>query len=106
METMGISAVGMLWFTSAGQYKDFLAIFEDASVMPGTFSKWQERASQMHDSVINKGGVIIKAYASPEEFKTWCATNNHGFNAEGRMAFASFKAAQKIGQTHPAQKDQ
>lgn len=106
METMGISAVGMLWFTSAGQYKDFLVIFEDANVLPGTFSKWQERASQMHDNVINKGGVIIKAYASPDEFRTWCATNNHGLNAEGRMAFASFKAAQKIGQTHPAQKDQ
>lgn len=106
METMGISAVGMLWFTSAGQYKDFLAIFEDANVMPDTFSKWQERATQMRENVINKGGVIIKAHASPDEFRAWCAAHNHRLNAEGRMAFASFKAAQKIGQTHPAQENQ
>ena len=106
MERMGISAVGMLWFSSAGQYKDFLAIFEDRGGMPSTFSRWQERAAQMHDNVISKGGVIIKAYASPDEFRSWCGAHNHGLNADGRMAFASFQAAQKISQSHPAQKDQ
>ncbi|NNA01929.1 hypothetical protein [Pseudomonas lundensis] len=105
MEQMGISAVGMLWFSSAGQYKDFLAIFEDAEVMPSTFSKWQERATQIHDNVINTGSVIIKAYASPDEFRAWCAAHNHGLDAKGRMAFASFQAAQKINQAHPAQKN-
>jgi hypothetical protein len=59
----------------------------------------------MHESIISQGGVVIKAYASPDEFKAWCAANRHSLNAEGRMAFSSFQAAQKIGYSHPAHKD-
>ena len=106
MDKMQISAVGMLWFRNATQYAEYMVIFEDAHVMPATYSSWQKRAIQMYENLMRDGHVAVKVQASPEEFRAWCAAHDHGLNASGRMAFASFKAAEKFGQAHTSQKDQ
>lgn len=106
MSTMQISAVGMLWFRNAAQYAEYLSIFEDAHVMPATYSSWQKRATQMYEGLMRSGHVAVKVQASPEEFRAWCAAHGHGLNASGRMGFASFKAAEKFRKAHPAQDDQ
>lgn len=95
MERMGISAVGMLWFTNSAQYAEYMAIFEDSNVMSPTYARWKKRATEMYESVLRSGKDAIKVHASPDEFSAWCHSNAKGLNAEGRMAFAAFKAAQK-----------
>ncbi|WP_051414839.1 hypothetical protein [Pseudomonas sp. QTF5] len=105
MERMGISAVGMLWFRNTAQYAEYIAIFEDSTVMPTSYSKWQKRATEMYENILRKGGVVIKVHASPDEFRAWCVSNGKGLNADGRMGFAAFKAAEKIRQTHAGHED-
>lgn len=106
MSTMQISAVGMLWFRNATQYAEYMELFEDSHVMPATYSSWQKRAIQMYENLMRGGHVAVKVQASPEEFRAWCTAHDHGLNASGRMAFASFKAAEKFRKAHPAQEDQ
>lgn len=96
METMGISAVGMLWFTNSAQYAEYMALFEDAETMSPTYAKWQKRATDIYENAVRSGSNVIKVHASPDEFKSWCVANSKGLNSEGRMAFAAFKARDKI----------
>lgn len=103
MSTMQVSAVGMLWFRNATQYAEYMAIFEDAQVMSPTYSGWLKRANSLYENVLRQGGTVIKVHASPEEWRAWCVEHGHGLNADGRMTFASFKAAEKIREANPDQ---
>lgn len=100
MNTMKVSAVGLLWFRNAPQYAEYLAIFEDAHVMSPTYSKWLKQASQLYENLIRQGHVVVKVQASPQEWSTWCVNAGHRLNADGRMAFASYKAAEKLRGAH------
>lgn len=106
MSQMKVSAWGMLWFRNAQQYAEYLALFEDAHVLPATYSQWQKRATQAYENILRQGAVAMKIQASPEEFRSWCIEHGHGLNAAGRMAFGSFKAAEKFRQSHPDQENQ
>ncbi|EPF5011074.1 TPA: hypothetical protein ACXJQA_005973 [Pseudomonas aeruginosa] len=101
MERTRISGIGMMWFKNATQYAQFLAIFEDAHVMPTTYSQWFKRANGAYEQFLRQGAFVVKAQASPEEFKAWCAKHGHRLNADGRMAFGSFKAMEKFSQANP-----
>jgi len=96
MERMEIKAIGILWFTNSTQYAQYLAIFDDASVMAPTYAKWQKRAAEVYETALRSGKDVIKVYAGADEFKTWCIANGKGLNAEGRMNFAAFKAGEKF----------
>ena len=96
METIGIRAIGVLWFKNSTQYAEYLAVFDDAHVMAASFSKWQKRAAEVYETALRSGKEVIKVYAGIDEFKAWCIANRKGLNAEGRMAFAAFKAAEKF----------
>lgn len=106
MEGIKVSATGMLWFRNAAQFAEFLAIFEDAAVLPKSYSQWHKRATELYENLLRQGHVVIKAQASPDEFRAWCDANGYLLNAEGRMAFSSSKAAEKIRQAHPVEKNQ
>ncbi|SEJ53118.1 hypothetical protein SAMN04244572_04365 [Azotobacter beijerinckii] len=105
MTGMQVTAVGMLWFRNAAQYAEYLALFEDAHVLPKTFSRWHKLATDMYESQIRKGMVVVKAEATPDEFRAWCSANGHRFNAEGRMKFGAFKAYEKLVKSHPVYVD-
>ncbi len=106
MNTMKVSAVGMLWFRNATQYGEYMAIFEDAQVMSPTYSHWHKRATEAYENLLRQGHVAVKVQASPDEWQAWCSANGHRLNADGRMAFSSFKAAEKLGHGQPAQDNQ
>lgn len=101
MTGLQVNAVGMLWFRNATQYAEYLALFEDGHILPQSFSKWQKMATNMYESQIRNGMVVIKAEATPDEFKAWCSANGHRLNAEGRIKFGAFKAHEKLLQSHP-----
>jgi hypothetical protein len=105
METRKPDAWGMLWFLNSRQYAEYLALFEDAHVMPSTFGQWQKRATQMYEELLRKGAVVMKIHASPDEFRTWCGLKGHRLNADGRMAFGSFKAYEKLRDAHSSHED-
>ncbi|WP_323158262.1 hypothetical protein [Pseudomonas viridiflava] len=96
MQKMEIKAVGILWFKNSAQYAEYLAIFDDASVMAPTYAKWKKRGNEVYEAALRSGQEVIKVYASADEFKTWCIAHKKGLNAEGRMNFAAFKAGEKF----------
>ncbi|EKA29714.1 hypothetical protein [Pseudomonas aeruginosa] len=97
-----INGIGMMWFKNATQYADFMAIFEDAHVMPATYSQWFKRANSLYEQFLRQGAFVVKVQTSPEEFTAWCARYGHRFNADGRVAFGSFKAMEKFNQANPS----
>lgn len=106
METRKPDAWGMLWFLNARQYADYMVLFEDANVMPPTFGRWQKRATQMYEELLRQGAVVMKIHANADEFRAWCSLHGHRLNADGRMAFGSFKACEKLRGAHANHEDQ
>lgn len=105
MRSMPVSATGMLWFRNAAQYAEYLVLFEDSHVLPRSFSSWQRKATNGYEGLLRQGHVVVKVHAAPEEFQAWCAANGHRLNAAGRIAFAAFKAFEKVRGQHPTQSD-
>lgn len=93
---MKVQAVGILWFRDAGQYHEFKKIFTDADVLSDSYTEWKHDAEKLIKRVEKNGQRVIKAEAETAEFIAWCKKEGIGFDAEGRMQFASFKAYQQL----------
>ena len=106
METMSIEAYGILWFTNSANYTDYRSICEDAGSMPATYAQWKKKTEHLLVGLLREGKTYIKVKAGADEFRAWCAKTGRDLNAAGRIDFATFKAHEKIGQSHPSQKDQ
>lgn len=89
---MQVQALGILWFKDATQYTEYKKIFTDSQVLSESFTEWLRDAEKIVKRYENGGATIIKAYAEPAEFLSWCHANGKTVDSEGRMAFANFKA--------------
>lgn len=92
VNSMQVQAIGILWFKDAIQYHEYKKIFTDSKVLSDSYSDWLKGAEKLVKRYESGGTTVIKAYAEPSEFVTWCGANGKGINSEGRMAFANTKA--------------
>jgi hypothetical protein len=85
---MQVQATGIPWYREQ-DYERLVALFNDGSKLPATFSQWQAKAQGLHDHLTSKGSVVVKAYIDPDTFPEWCRTHGHEMDAQARMAFGN-----------------
>lgn len=87
-----VRVTGIAWFRKE-DYAAARAIMADAERLPETCEKWRYRADRTSAELAAQGVQVIRAIIDPAEFPLWCSANGLNVDAEGRMAFASAKAA-------------
>lgn len=93
---MQVQALGIMWFKDADQYHQYRKIFTDSEVLSVSYSDWLRDAEKIVNRYQNSGTTVIKAYAEPSEFLSWCLANGKTVDSEGRMAFANAKAYEHL----------
>ncbi len=96
MSEMTISATGILWYRTAKEYRDMLAIFVDADILPDTYEDWLAKAEAVEKIKKAEGVRPIRAYIEPSNFSKWCADNGYDVDAHGRLDFAAAFAAKIV----------
>ena len=96
MPEMDISAAGIAWFRTAKDYRDLLAIFPDADILPDTYEDWLAKAKAVEKIKKAEGSRPLRAYIEPGNFPKWCADNGCDVNAHGRAEFAAAYAAKIV----------
>ena len=96
MSELPISVTGIPWFRTPEQYRDLLAIFTDADILPDTYEEWLAKAEGVEKIKKAEGGRPLRAYIEPGNFPKWCADNGCDVNAHGRLEFATAYAAKIV----------
>lgn len=77
----------MVWYKEE-DYELLLTLFDDAELLPLTFSDWSKRAEEKKEEVENVGDQVIKVFIDPETFPEWCASKNLPKDANSRSQLA------------------
>ena len=99
MNTQSIEIVGIPWY-SAEQYAEIKALMKDGHELPRTHAEWQRFAEQAEEHVRRQGKLVVRAHLEPEAFRHFCLRHGLDVDAQGRMKFASWAAAQPGAQGH------
>jgi hypothetical protein len=88
---------GIPWYT-AENYERFLAVVEDAHLLPATYEQWFRGAEESFKYAERKGERPIRVLIDPEHFQTWCKAQGCSTDVEGRMEFVDI-AVSKLAAT-------
>lgn len=77
----------MVWYKEE-DYELLLTLFDDAELLPRTFSDWSQRAEEKKTEVESAGDQVIKVFIDPETFPEWCASKNLPKDANSRSQLA------------------
>lgn len=94
-----ISAVGVSWYRPE-TYDSLRAMMADPEVLPATYEKFLYRALKQEEQQRAAGLAVIRVHLDADEFPGFCRERGLDLNAQGRMAFAAFKAAEMIEARH------
>ncbi|MDK9707188.1 MAG: hypothetical protein OEL83_09065 [Desulforhopalus sp.] len=77
----------MVWYKEE-HYPQLLALFDDAELLPRTYSDWLARAEEKKAEVEAAGDQVMKVFIDPETFPEWCAKKNMPKDANSRAELA------------------
>jgi hypothetical protein len=77
----------MVWYKEE-HYKELLALFDDAELLPQTYQHWLTRAEEKKTEVEAGGDQVIKVFIDPETFPEWCNDKNLRKDANARSQLA------------------
>jgi hypothetical protein len=77
----------MVWYKEE-HYPELLAIFDDAHLLPATYSDWLLRAEAKKTEVEASGDQVIKVFIDPETFPQWCKDKKLPKDANSRSQLA------------------
>ncbi len=89
-----IQVVGLPWYEEAS-YQAVTALMDDANNLFGTYAAWHVLAQRTEQDMRSKGKTTIRVTLDAVHFPAWCRARGLGINAQGRMDYAAFIAAQK-----------
>lgn len=90
-------AVGWFCYKDESQYNELKLIFLDADKLPLTFADWKKKTEEGIRSQETQGTLVIKAHPeSTDDFIEFCRHHGKSLSAEGRIHFASVKAAEHL----------
>ena len=81
------SIQAMVWYKEE-HWDTLKEIFDDADMLPETYSDWLTRAEEMQAKVQAAGDMVIKVYIDPETFPEWCEKKGVKMDAEARSQLA------------------
>lgn len=77
----------MVWYKEE-HYEELLGLFDDAHLLPPTYSSWLTRAEAKKAEVEAAGDQVIKVFIDPETFPQWCADKKLAKDANSRSQLA------------------
>jgi hypothetical protein len=77
----------MVWYKEE-HYKELLALFDDAELLPLTYQDWIVRAEEKKAEIETVGDQVIKVFIDPETFPKWCEERNLPKDANARSQLA------------------
>jgi hypothetical protein len=77
----------MVWYKEE-HYPELLGLFDDAHLLPRTYSDWLARAEEKKAEVEAAGDQVMKVFIDPETFPEWCAKKNMPKDANSRAELA------------------
>lgn len=92
-----IVAVGIPWYRRE-DYPALLQLFVDGHVLPPSYDKWLQLASQLLEQVQKSGCIAVKAHIEPQAFALWYQARGLDIDANARKAFANWTAAREYRQ--------
>jgi hypothetical protein len=91
------------WYTSDENYQQFRSIAVDGGDFFETFAEWVQVAME-HEHQAEKAGVILfRVRMCVEDFEKWLRGTRYRNDAEGRSAFADFRANKLIDWMSPGE---
>lgn len=89
--------VTLPWYMNAAEYEQFRATAVDSADFFHSYDDWR-RAALAHELRAESRGVsLIRILLYYEEFNAWQQLTGARNDAEGRSAFADWRATQVIG---------
>ena len=89
-------AVGVPWVRKE-DYEAFLAICEDADMLPETWEKFAYYTEMGENKFRTQGYLVVRANIDPNTFPDWCKCNGVRVDTQGRQKFAAAVAAETHG---------
>ena len=77
----------MVWYKEE-HYRELLALFDDAELLPLTYQDWLTRAEEKKAEIEAEGDQVIKVFIDPETFPKWCEEKNLPKDADARSQLA------------------
>ena len=77
----------MVWYKEE-HYRELLALFDDAELLPLTYQDWIARAEEKKAEIETEGDQVIKVFIDPETFPKWCEERNLPKDANARSQLA------------------
>lgn len=94
-----LPAVGIAWYRRE-DYARARKLFKDGDQMFARFDDWLKAAENAKQVEEANGHVVFKAYIDPDTFPAWCKTRGLDIDANARMEFGAWFAAQPDQQRH------
>lgn len=77
----------MVWYREE-HYARLLELFDDAELLPPTYTHWLARAEEKKAEVEAAGDQVMKVFIDPETFPAWCEQKGVPKDAEARTQLA------------------
>ena len=90
-----LQAAGIPWYRRE-HYEKLLAVFEDATNLPRTFSDWLAKAEQIEQAMRQRGIRVVRVEIDPDRFPAWCTAHGLKVDANGRTRYASHIARESV----------
>jgi len=88
---------GLIWYQDDATRRRFGEICEDKENFVRPYSAWLADAEKLIETMAEKGMMVIKVKANPDDFLRWCQVNAHKPNQRARTLFAYVKATEIVG---------
>jgi len=77
----------LVWYKEE-HYAQLLGMFDDAALLPPTYTHWLSRAEEKKAEIEAAGDQVIKVFIDPETFPEWCEKKQLPMDANSRSTLA------------------
>lgn len=93
-DTRDVQIVGLPWYEEAS-YQAVTALMNDPDKLFGTYAAWHVKAQRTEQDIRSKGKTTVRVTLDLVHFPAWCRARGLRIDAQARIDYAAFVAAQK-----------